>query len=524
MVFSHILFNVCLDYDFCTLRAILIRVEMNAGAPLVVFSASREIYSDARKHLRQTTAPSLSEWVETLRSSFARRRRVTRRLSILTRAAPNPTSIFRLAMSPLSTLYKEVQTKQQRLKQLRNLQSAALGILVGESISLPANSDWRPGVERGVDVMESILKSLTSVTDNDVLTVDGLESKVFSKLSGPKSRRPPYLMAERMIRITDDLLPLQSAVQKQVAKEAGKPSIWIRYWPLALATVTFGGTALRILFNRRASIAQWGRDVASTARDFWYNWIVEPVSNIISTIRHDEEAQVAIVSRKSLEADMESLERMVVDFAVDTESSANISASQISAIKRGVREGDLSTVLRAYEKELKSPVKNALRGELIRTLLIQVQKTKVDVEVAITGIDRLLKSQELVFGFVAAIPSSVISWVIIKWYARLYTGKGMKSRGEQRATVIRTLGNIERMLTVQANSSRGQEAEWMSYSDQGLLLCEVHVLRNSLQILPGQLRGDWIRDLGDLENIKSGVHRQRDTISRIWRVYGKFLT
>jgi nuclear control of ATPase protein 2 len=39
-----------------------------------------------------------------------------------------------------------------------------------------------------------------------------------------------------------------------------------------------------------------------------------------------------------------------------------------------------------------------IRGDLIRALLIQVQKTKVDVELAMSGIDTLLKSQELVFG------------------------------------------------------------------------------------------------------------------------------
>ena len=40
-----------------------------------------------------------------------------------------------------------------------------------------------------------------------------------------------------------------------------------------------------------------------------------------------------------------------------------------------------------------------IRGNLVRALLIQVQKTKVDVELAVNGIDALLRSQELVFGY-----------------------------------------------------------------------------------------------------------------------------
>ncbi|KAK9235192.1 hypothetical protein V1525DRAFT_410669 [Lipomyces kononenkoae] len=39
----------------------------------------------------------------------------------------------------------------------------------------------------------------------------------------------------------------------------------------------------------------------------------------------------------------------------------------------------------------------------------------------------------------------------------------------------------------------------------------------------GNCGATGLRDLGDLEDIiKLGVHRQRDTIERIWRVYGRF--
>ena len=64
-----------------------------------------------------------------------------------------------------------------------------------------------------------------------------------------------------------------------------------------------------------------------------------------------------------------------------------------------IREGDLTPVLRAYEKDLRKPFIGTVRGDLVRALLIQIQKTKVDVEIAIGGIDSLLKSQELVFGY-----------------------------------------------------------------------------------------------------------------------------
>lgn len=75
-------------------------------------------------------------------------------------------------------------------------------------------------------------------------------------------------------------------------------------------------------------------------------------------------------------------------------------------------------VLKAYEEEIKHPLKNAIKGmctwiqsclkrclylkhtgDLIQTLLIQVQKTKVDVDLAMAALDKLLKSNELNFAF-----------------------------------------------------------------------------------------------------------------------------
>jgi nuclear-control-of-ATPase protein 2 len=92
---------------------------------------------------------------------------------------------------------------------------------------------------------------------------------------------------------------------------------------------------------------------------------------------------------------------MVVDFAIDNPvdgSKATLSQSDIADLRMKVKEGDLTSVLKTYEKDLKNPFMGSVRGDLIRAVLIQVQKTKVDVEVAIGGIDALLKSQELVFG------------------------------------------------------------------------------------------------------------------------------
>jgi nuclear-control-of-ATPase protein 2 len=45
-----------------------------------------------------------------------------------------------------------------------------------------------------------------------------------------------------------------------------------------------------------------------------------------------------------------------------------------------------------YEKAIQSPIKNAIFGDLIQLILIQVQKSIVDIESAMLALDKLLKS------------------------------------------------------------------------------------------------------------------------------------
>jgi len=84
---------------------------------------------------------------------------------------------------------------------------------------------------------------------------------------------------------------------------------------------------------------------------------------------------------------VQSLERMVLDLGRDY---YHMNSTQLEGLGERIRGGDMEEVLRVYEKEMqvslaslldvtdeKNPVKNALLGSLIRTLLIQVQKTKV---------------------------------------------------------------------------------------------------------------------------------------------------
>lgn len=324
-------------------------------------------------------------------------------------------------ISPLNACRAEIRRKQSHLRRLREMNASGLGVLMDEGLTFDLDDEvftaaknqssedkeeWRNVITKSVALMETILRNVTMLE----LGPNDFEDTVFTSMDddpeivqhwGTEEQQPSESarLGSRLQRILCEHLPSHIAATRNIVTTHGKPPRIVRYWMPALLIVLSSSTLLRISFNRKAEIITWIRDFGSTTRDFWYNWIVEPLKKVIGTIRHDKDSEVAIMSKGSLEGDRASLERMVVDFAKDNSSNgAALSDAEVADIRAKVKEGDLTPVLRAYEKDLRSPFVGTIRGDLIRTLLIQIQKTKVDVEVAVGGIDALLKSQELVFG------------------------------------------------------------------------------------------------------------------------------
>lgn len=444
------------------------------------------------------------------------------------------------AMSPFSLARHEIRQKQASIKKLREMQASALGVLIGEGLSFEFDEDhdeWRGIIERAVLLMENVVRNVSSVEDQ---SLDEFEESVFV-FDRPEEEEPVEedihgsgslhlalntgfidgkTTAALSARLQDILLrhlPAQAIASKDLIYTHGRPGRLTRYWLPTVALLLSSTTILRILVNRQEEIKTWIMELGATMVDFWANWVVEPTRKIIGTIRHSEDSEVALMSRKSLAVDMESLERMVVDFAVDNPNSTNVSPlspQEIEVIRHNVKEGDLTPVLRAYEHDLRKPFQGAVKGELIRALLIQIQKTKVDVEVAISGIDRLLKSQELVFGFVGLTPGLLISVVTVQWLAGMFRGKKQRS-GKKKEQIVRRLRNVDRILTA-SGAIRGQNQGCLNYKEHGLLLCEVHVLReDTRRVLNRALWGEFVADLEELVDVRGGVTKQMKIVDRI---------
>lgn len=424
--------------------------------------------------------------------------------------------------------------------------ASGLGVLMDEGLAFgidesadlvktSANEDgdsqeWKVVVERSVALMDSVIRNVTVLEHG----VSEFEDTVFASVEDDPEisargadavhSTQPAKLARRLQKILKNDVPNHVAASKRLSTRYGRPSRLVRYWLPASALLLSSTTILRIFVNRKAEIITWIRDLGVTVRDFWMNWVVEPSKKVIGTIRHDKDSEVAIMSKESLKGDRDSLERMVVDFALENPEisvgSSSISEAQISEIKAKVKEGDLTPVLRAYERDLRKPFVGTVRGDLIRTLLIQVQKTKVDVEVALSGIDALLKSQELVFGFVGLTPGVLVCFAAFRYLGSAFGSRRGMRQGRKAGQSVRVLRNIDRVL-MQATPT---ENNLLSYKDHGLLLCEVHELRKRAhRLFPGEIEREFLEDVGDLVNINSGIHAQTKVLERIRWGYRKWL-
>ena len=121
----------------------------------------------------------------------------------------------------------------------------------------------------------------------------------------------------------------------------------------------------------------------------------------------------------------------------------NYSQEQLASLSKQIRLGDLTPVLQIYEEDIKSPLKSAVTGTLLRSVFVQVQKAKVnlgcnsleylvlmdglllfqvDIDQALAGIDKLLKSQELTFAFVGVAPAFAIVYIVSGYLKDLWLG------------------------------------------------------------------------------------------------------
>lgn len=318
------------------------------------------------------------------------------------------------------------------------------------------------------------------------------------------------------------VLPAQAAAHRARVQELGllRPGYWTRMWPVFAvappALLAAGGYAWR----SRDALVEMLRDARDTARGFLIGYLVEPIKDVVRTVRTGGEGGGMLVHKEAVEADIESLERMTLALARD---KLSYTQAQLDNLSAQVRVGDLTPVMEMYEEDIRRPLRSVLAGSLLRNVFVQVQKAKVDIDQALSGIDRLLKSQELTFAFVGVAPALLVVYLLGGATSRLYGsarrgGRYYRAGGSrsERVQAWFVMRRIERLLVAHELSAR----------TSGLLLLSLTHLRGYGErcLLRGsRVREGFLEDVDDLEDPELGRAEKLRVVERMWRCWGDAL-
>ncbi|TIA79098.1 hypothetical protein E3P77_03600 [Wallemia ichthyophaga] len=408
-----------------------------------------------------------------------------------------------LTSRPLNLLKFELQSHVDDLGALKDEIANSVGMLAsfdGLKYGFGPGNGGVSGRSLGGD-LNSWIKHLTSV-------LSSLDKEKSVKVSESTSFKA---ILDNLKTLVNSVIPSHTTSIQQRVQDHKRPSTLIRNWPKFVVGPPLLLIAARVVLRSQDAVKAYLRDASETVKGFIQSWVVEPASHIISTIRFGGHGLG--VTEAGLESDIASLERMVKELGKD---NLKLSDAQLLELGENVRKGDLSAVLQVYENEMKTPFKSALFGQLVRALLIQIQKVKCDVDTTMTKLDALLKSQELTFGFVGVAPSLAIVYFVGSWLSRglgLVIGKKELSL-RRRLELFECIRRIDCLLVPSSQSPLPQQT-------LGHLLLATSIMRKSTSdINDKRLRRGLCEDLASLEAPQLQVIDKRAVVERMWRCWG----
>eukprot|EP00045_Choanoeca_perplexa_P015393 m.192997 g.192997 ORF g.192997 m.192997 type:complete len:568 (+) comp16971_c0_seq5:158-1861(+) len=264
---------------------------------------------------------------------------------------------------------------------------------------------------------------------------------------------------------------IQSAIAQRQQLHKGEQS------SLAPAAVAFrwpiiaGGLialALTTGFWRGFNMTEWvterAQDIYVTVTNFAKARLITPAVEMYQSIRYDK-GHLAVQLAKSSEAELASLQRMVSEYALD---AGRATQDELAALEELAAQGDLTVVMKDFEAGLRTPVKGVIAGRLLRTVLIQVQKAKVDMQQALSGMDKLMKSNELTFQLIALMPAVLLTYATITTLWGMSVGRFNRKSQVTARKIQACLQEIERAIL---NACVCEPEEWLQYEGELVIAC-----------------------------------------------------
>ncbi|PVV02915.1 hypothetical protein BB560_002615 [Smittium megazygosporum] len=399
--------------------------------------------------------------------------------------------------------------------------------------------------------IDSAIHCLNQVTDL------GLDSHDFAnKYSNSEKAQ---FWENRILATVDQLSHIKLKIHnfnhfltEDIAKNK-RPNFLTRAWIPTLAVGYSSFYFSKFVIGNADSIVSYFYQCSDIIVNYVSRYILSPLKDAYNTIRYGTPI-LSVVATDSLRSSAESLKLMSLNVL---SSLQQLDQPQIDRISYEIDNGDISSIMEKYAKEIQHPIWNSLFGPLIPLILIQAQKANVDIQQALAALDKLLKSNELNFVFVSVAPA--VFFLYLSSLASLnalkkYSGDIKMLRADIEAKLV--MRNIDYLLNKQLIPISNQdttdfeqkiETEQNSnrLSNLGLLLCHSKKLRRAMFSVLNSRRNGFlglslfsssvfvfggsidkesmdlmlISDISELENHNFSILQKRNVLERMYRTY-----
>ncbi|XP_006575615.1 protein DGS1, mitochondrial isoform X2 [Glycine max] len=256
---------------------------------------------------------------------------------------------------------------------------------------------------------------------------------------------------------------------------------WIRY---TCGAVGLSVCSIWLLRHSRlvgsSDLDNWVQEARNSTYSFFRNHVEEPIFSIRDELFDTfKKRHQGIMDVEEVQLTSNSLHRMLLAFSEQTKGQkfpVNASDQEMMEI-----------VMDRYEKELMHPIQNLLNGELVRAILIQVQKLKLDTETAMLELNQILRANEINFAVLTALPAFFLSLLLMMlvrgWFKQdtKAEGRGRVARIQRRLLVIEVK---KRIMQYQNYVDQGREMQNICLDWHSIAWIACITLSSGMQKLP----------------------------------------
>ena len=183
--------------------------------------------------------------------------------------------------SPIELTRRECLLNQRKLIELRNKRAQTLGQI------LSLKSAFEVSLSNGSGVTGVTLVFRKTLIDMDTIPAASLNT----------------LALLRTLAFTD--LSTHALAHDRVFNKLRRPSRLTMTWPSLVLFPPVAYACFRLFLRSQQSIVHTAIDAYNTCKSFWFNYIIEPVTGILDTVRAGGDNYARIVSREAVRADLE---------------------------------------------------------------------------------------------------------------------------------------------------------------------------------------------------------------------------